>query len=266
LLLTRYGWQQWVTITVLVALPSAFAFWMHWWVVLGILVVLWLAMVSFFRDPWRKVPNDLPVGTMLSPADGVVSEIEYVENHEATGESSVIIRIFLSVLNVHINRAPCDCKVKKLIYREGKFLDARTKESAKVNESNLLILDTGEDTIGVRQVSGKLARHIVASPRTTLRNDQIRFDNGVDTPETRSSHGASGCRGQGSCWNYSDCGAGGFLVDSVSSQIDLSNLTNGSESPVRLSRVSRPRTTISTSCNWCPMYARRNAYVPPSLS
>jgi len=161
LLLTRYGWQQWVTITVLVALPSAFAFWMHWWVVLGILVVLWLAMVSFFRDPWRKVPNDLPVGTMLSPADGVVSEIEYVENHEATGESSVIIRIFLSVLNVHINRAPCDCKVKKLIYREGKFLDARTKESARVNESNLLILDTGENTIGVRQVSGKLARHIV---------------------------------------------------------------------------------------------------------
>ena len=161
MLLTRYGWQQWVTITVLVALPSAFAFWMHWWVVLGILVVLWLAMVSFFRDPWRNVPNDLPVGTMLSPADGVVSEIEYVENHEATGESSVIIRIFLSVLNVHINRAPCDCKVKKLIYREGKFLDARTKESAKVNESNLLILDTGEDTIGVRQVSGKLARHIV---------------------------------------------------------------------------------------------------------
>lgn len=49
------------------------------------------------------------------------------------------------------------------MYREGKFLDARTEESARVNESNLLILETSADTIGVRQVSGKLARHIVCS-------------------------------------------------------------------------------------------------------
>ena len=47
------------------------------------------------------------------------------------------------------------------MYREGKFLDARTEESGRVNESNLLIFDTGTDTIGVRQVSGKLARRIV---------------------------------------------------------------------------------------------------------
>ena len=134
---------------------------MHWWVVLGILVLLWLALVSFFRDPWRKIPSGLPKGTMLSPADGVVSAIEYADDHEATGSPSVIIRIFLSVLNVHINRAPCDCRLKSSIYREGKFLDARTEQSAKINESNLLILDTGADTIGVRQVSGKLARHIV---------------------------------------------------------------------------------------------------------
>ena len=161
MLLTRYGWKQWVLITVITAIPSAFTFWMQWWLVLGALVVLWLALVSFFRDPWRKIPTNLPAGTMLSPADGVISAIEFVDDHESTGTKSVIIRIFLSVLNVHINRAPCDCTVKGMIYREGQFLDARLEESARVNESNLITLQVGEETIGVRQVSGKLARHII---------------------------------------------------------------------------------------------------------
>ena len=116
MLLTRYGWKQWVLITVIAAIPSAFTFWMQWWLVLGALVVLWLALVSFFRDPWRKVPTDLPTGTMLSPADGVITAIEFVDDHESTGAKSVIIRIFLSVLNVHINRSPCDCIVRGTIY------------------------------------------------------------------------------------------------------------------------------------------------------
>ena len=98
---------------------------------------------------------------MLSPADGVVSAIERLDTHEAVEGPAVIIRIFLSVLNVHINRAPCKCTLKEAIYSEGKFLDARTEESAKVNESNLLILDTGFQMIGVRQVSGKLAKRII---------------------------------------------------------------------------------------------------------
>ncbi|MEE2912731.1 MAG: phosphatidylserine decarboxylase, partial [Planctomycetota bacterium] len=71
------------------------------------------------------------------------------------------IRIFLSVLNVHINRSPCDCIVENMVYRKGKFLDARSTESAKVNESNLITFRVGKDIIGVRQVSGKIARHIV---------------------------------------------------------------------------------------------------------
>ena len=98
---------------------------------------------------------------MISPADGVISAIEYVESHEAVDGKAVIIRIFLSVLNVHINRAPCDCKVQTLVYREGKFLDARTEESSKVNESNLIILNRDNLSFGLRQVSGKLAKRII---------------------------------------------------------------------------------------------------------
>ena len=98
---------------------------------------------------------------MVSPADGVVSAIEYVDSHETVEGKAVIIRIFLSVLNVHINRTPCACTLTKAIYREGKFFDARSAESAKVNESNTLFFDFEGEGIGLRQVSGKIARNIV---------------------------------------------------------------------------------------------------------
>jgi phosphatidylserine decarboxylase len=131
------------------------------WLVLIPIALLWLALVSFFRNPWRRIPRDLPEGTMVSPADGVVSGVEYLGSHETVDGPAVLIRIFLSVLNVHINRVPCDCELDKTLYRKGKFLDARTNESAKVNESNTLFLYTKGERIGLRQVSGKIARHIV---------------------------------------------------------------------------------------------------------
>ena len=131
------------------------------WIVIGAIAIVTLAVLSFYRNPRRLIPQNLPAGSMISPADGVISAIEYVESHEAVDGKAVIIRIFLSVLNVHINRAPCDCKVQTLVYREGKFLDARTEESSKVNESNLIILNTGNLSFGLRQVSGKLAKRII---------------------------------------------------------------------------------------------------------
>ena len=91
----------------------------------------------------------------------VVSAIEYVDTHETVEGPAVIIRIFLSVLNVHINRTPCDCVLLDAKYRKGKFLDARSEESAKVNESNTLFFEYAGEKIGIRQVSGKIARNIV---------------------------------------------------------------------------------------------------------
>ena len=159
--LTRYGWQQWLAITVVLVFVAAVAAYFQWWLALIPIALLWLALVSFFRNPWRRIPRDLPEGTMVSPADGVVSAVEYIDSHETVEGPAVLIRIFLSVLNVHINRVPCDCELDKTLYRKGKFLDARTNESAKVNESNTLFLYTKGERIGLRQVSGKIARHIV---------------------------------------------------------------------------------------------------------
>lgn len=132
-----------------------------WWIGVAGSIILWVALVSFFRNPWRTIPKDLPEGMMLSPADGVVSAIEFLDEHETVDGSAVLIRIFLSVLNVHINRTPCACELEKSIYRKGKFLDARTEESAKVNESNTLFLYANGERIGIRQVSGKIARNII---------------------------------------------------------------------------------------------------------
>ena len=150
----------------MLAVPVALAVWSTqysplWWIVLVVFVLLWLALVSFFRNPWRTIPTNLPAGMMLSPADGVVSAIEFVDEHETVEGPAVIIRIFLSVLNVHINRTPCDCVLIDAVYRKGKFLDARSEESAKVNESNTLFFECEGEKIGVRQVSGKIARNIV---------------------------------------------------------------------------------------------------------
>lgn len=159
--LTRYGWKQWLAITLVLAFVAATAVYFQWWLTLIPLFLVWVALVSFFRNPWRKIPENLPEGTMLSPADGVISAIEFVDSHETVAGPAVIIRVFLSVLNVHINRVPCDCVLTKATYRKGKFLDARTEESAKVNESNTLFFTRDGEQFGVRQVSGKIARNIV---------------------------------------------------------------------------------------------------------
>lgn len=162
MLLTSYGRRECLLISVfaLIAIVLAGTADLYWLV--GIIIVIWVALLAFFRDPSRRVPTDLAPGDMLSPADGTISAVERVDHHESTDGPAVIVRIFLSVLDVHINRSPCDGVVDRLIHRPGKYRDARIEESAKVNESNLIILliESGE-TIGVRQVSGAVARRIV---------------------------------------------------------------------------------------------------------
>lgn len=166
--LTRYGIREWGLATI-VAIPLILLFVLPDWYpfpgwILAIPVAFgWFVVAAFFRDPIRIIPRDLPEGGMLSPADGVISAIEHVDAHEATdGEPAIVLRIFLSVLNVHINRAPCDCEVVGTIYRKGRFLNAQTAESAKVNESNVILLSFPDgERFGMRQVSGMIARCIV---------------------------------------------------------------------------------------------------------
>ena len=117
--------------------------------------------LCFFRDPARQIPEDKSL--LLAPADGTISDIETVEN-DYIGGNSLRIGIFLSVFNVHINRAPCDVIVKEIKYRKGKFKNAMKPSAGKINESNDLYLtmtDQDEQKMIIRQISGAIARRIV---------------------------------------------------------------------------------------------------------
>lgn len=162
MLLTPYGIKEWLIATIIAVAISAGLALLGWYWAIIVPVILWLAVLYFFRDPIRKVPDNTADGLFISPADGCVSSIETVEHHEVTGGPAVVVRIFLSVLNVHVNRSPGKLEVLKVDYSPGEFHDARTEKCPIENESNLVTLRTmSGETIGVRQIAGKIARRIV---------------------------------------------------------------------------------------------------------
>lgn len=116
----------------------------------------------FFRNPRRAIP-DAP-GLVVSPADGKVVEIEDIAHDDFIGGPAKKIGIFLSIFNVHINRAPVEGTVIGLRYRPGKYLNALRPESARENEQlAVLIEQPGPQRRGfiVRQITGAIARRIV---------------------------------------------------------------------------------------------------------
>ncbi len=166
MLLTKYGIREWLTAALLAGVMAALFAWLGWWWAVVIAAVAWLAVALFFRDPPRRVPRDLPAGCLLSPADGRISAVASLDHHEVVGGPAVVIRIFLSVLNVHVNRAPCDGRVAGLKHTPGRFHDARTALSAVENENQLVTVELQSGRlIGMRQIAGKVARRIVCDLR-----------------------------------------------------------------------------------------------------
>jgi phosphatidylserine decarboxylase len=127
------------------------------------LVFVW--MLSFFRDPRRKIPLDSRV--LLSPADGTITDISEIQIPEIGGKA-LKIGMFLSIFNVHINRVPCAAHVESINYKKGKFKNAMDADAGRVNESNDIVitrLDEPRDKLLMRQVSGAIARHIVCEAK-----------------------------------------------------------------------------------------------------
>jgi phosphatidylserine decarboxylase len=118
-----------------------------------------LFMLFFFRDPNRRTPSD--PGAVISPADGRVLVAGDAEPAAAPAGSWKQISIFLSPLNVHINRIPFGGRVTRVHYQPGRFLAAYNPDSARVNERNEVWIDHGGATLVVRQVVGVLARRLV---------------------------------------------------------------------------------------------------------
>jgi phosphatidylserine decarboxylase len=131
------------------------------WVVVGVaLAVLTIAIAAFFRDPERKIPTG--DGLVVSPADGRIVAIAPVEGNALFADAVTRISIFLSPLDVHINRAPVAGRVSAVRYQAGKFIAAFKEEATRYNEQNALhMVDERERNLGVVQVAGVVARRIV---------------------------------------------------------------------------------------------------------
>ncbi len=165
-MLTVYGKREWMIILIVGAVLTAACVAAGWWW-LGVLAAIAAGLIlTFFRDPPRRVPTGR--GSVVSPADGRVSSVHRVEHFEPFDGPATCIRIFLSVLNVHVNRIPCHGRVSAITHKPGLKLNALNPRSAEVNESTLIVLEHpthGYRVGAVRQVAGLIARTIVCGLR-----------------------------------------------------------------------------------------------------
>jgi phosphatidylserine decarboxylase len=122
-----------------------------------VLGILFVAHLLFFRDPSREPPREQG---LLAPADGKVVKIDEVFEERFLHEQAVRIRIFLSVLDVHVTRSPLAGIVKYQNYVKGKFLNALRPDAYDHNESNWIGIENRARRVLVRQLTGAIARRI----------------------------------------------------------------------------------------------------------
>jgi phosphatidylserine decarboxylase len=123
-------------------------------------VLLFLFTVAFFRDPERTVPPD--PNLIVAAADGRVTDILECDENQVLKGKRRRVGIFLSIFDVHTNRAPIDGRVIYRLHQQGLCLDARRPECSEKNESVTWAFENPYVTIVVRQITGAIARRIVA--------------------------------------------------------------------------------------------------------
>lgn len=128
-------------------------------------IILISFTLYFFRDPSRQIPTGLKSGDVLSPADGRVMMIEEVEENEFLKAPAKVIGIFLSPLNVHVNRVPISGTVKFYQYIKGEFIAAYDHNSADKNERTLIGIEGERFKVLFKQITGFVARRIVCELR-----------------------------------------------------------------------------------------------------
>jgi phosphatidylserine decarboxylase len=139
----------------LLALASWF---LNGWFALFFLLLI-LCTLAFFRDPDRAVPADPK--DVVAAADGTVTEIVEIEETEFLKTKTRRIGIFLSVFDVHTNRAPIDGRVVYRQHHEGLCLDARRRDCSEKNEAMTWAFQNSQVSVVVRQLTGAIARRIV---------------------------------------------------------------------------------------------------------
>ncbi len=138
-----------VGITLLIAIIFAF---FGLWIGVIIFGLLTFFMIYFFRNPHRNIPTEPNI--IVSPADGRVTRVE--EN-----EAGKFVSIFLSPLDVHVNRSPIAGKITKIDYIYGKKMPATSNNASLVNERNSLLIEGEKISVTCTQIAGIVARRIV---------------------------------------------------------------------------------------------------------
>jgi phosphatidylserine decarboxylase len=166
---------------------AALVLWWLWsplgW--LGLLATAWCAY--FFRDPARVTP--LSPQLVIAPADGVVSFSGFAAPPPELGLGMGPLRrvsIFMSVFDCHVNRAPIEGRIERVVYHPGLFMSADLDKASEDNERNSLVIESASGRYGVVQIAGLVARRIVcfthegATLRAGERIGLIRFGSRVD--------------------------------------------------------------------------------------
>jgi len=146
----------------------------------AVLIFLGLFVFYFFRDPERVIPTEAGV---VSPADGHIIEIVDEPLDSAMGHR---VSIFLSIWDVHVQRAPVAGNIAKVVYRPGKFYGAYRSAASRENEMNVIYMDTPQGPLVFKQIAGAIARRVLCwkNPGEAVsRGDRvgmIRFGSRVD--------------------------------------------------------------------------------------
>ena len=143
-------------------------FWSYSWLTIGLAsasFIFFCIIVLFFRNPDRTLTPDN--GKIFAPADGKIVVIEEVEEPEYFRDRRIQVSVFMSPLNVHVNRYPVSGEIVYTKYHPGKYLVAWHPKSSLLNERSTTVIKTPEgDTVLVRQIAGAVARRIVSYSKT----------------------------------------------------------------------------------------------------
>jgi len=153
----------------------------RWYWAAGVLIFLGLFVFYFFRDPEREIPAE--PGAVVSPADGHVVAIVEEALDGAAGRR---ISIFLSIWDVHVQRAPLAGRIASVVYRPGRFHAAFFAHASTENEQNIIAIDTPQGRVVFKQIAGLIARRVLCWKREGEsvalgeRVGMIRFGSRVD--------------------------------------------------------------------------------------
>jgi len=180
----RFAREGWLFIIPAIIVTAA-ALLLQWWTAAIVFGFLTLFLFNFFRDPHRA-GSERHVD-ILSPADGTVVQIKDIPDGEVWPGLTKQVSIFMSVFDVHVNRAPITGRIVHYRYNPGKKIAAFSEKSSTDNEQNLVVIDDGRGgTIAFKQIAGLLARRIVFDKREgdeVVRGERvgmIKFGSRVD--------------------------------------------------------------------------------------